>query len=80
MSSNRIVLDSPGELSSCKGVKIVQLNCYLLINKIDEIRQVLMADSIIEVLCITETWFKPHHSSKLFDIHDYQLIRLDRTR
>lgn len=80
MTTQGVVLNSPNELSMCKELKIVQLNCCSLINKIDKFRHVLMSDLTIHVLYITETCFKPHHSSDLFAIKDYRLIRLDRTR
>lgn len=80
MPPEGIILNSPQELSSCKGLKIVQLNCCSIVNKIDVIRHVLMSDLTIHVLCITESWFKPHHSADLFAIDQYHLFRLDRTR
>lgn len=58
----------------------MQLNCCSLISKIDVIRLTLIADAGIHILCITETWFKPYHSSDLFKIPNYTLVRLDRTR
>lgn len=78
--ANRIGLNSPSDLTTCKGLKIVQLNCCSLLKKIDGIRQTLIAQSDIHILCITESWFKPHHCSDLLNIPNYSLIRLDRTR
>lgn len=56
------------------------MNTCSLVNKIDELRLTLLANSDIDVLCITETWLKPHHETALFHIPDYNLFRLDRTR
>lgn len=42
-------------LKGLKGLKIVHLNCCSMINKIDEIRQVLVGESDVDVLCLTET-------------------------
>lgn len=80
LSVNGSILNSPAELSLCKGLKIVQLNCCSIITKIDEIRSTLVADNGIHILCITETWFKPYHSSDSFEIPNYVLVRLDLTR
>lgn len=73
-------LNSFSELDSLKGLKIVHLNTCSLVNKIDEIRQTLIGTSSIDILCITETWLKPYHDTQLFEIDNYVLYRLDRTR
>lgn len=74
------MLNTPDELSTIKGLRIVHLNVCSLISKIDELRHTLIAVSDIDILCITETWLKPHHDSNLFNIPGYVLFRLDRTR
>lgn len=73
-------MDSPSALKPLKGLKIIQLNCCSLISKIDEIRLTLVSCSEFHILCITESWFKPYHSSELFNIPNYVLVRLDCTR
>lgn len=73
-------LPSFSKLTNMKGLKIIHLNCYSIINKIDEIRQVLIMESNVDILCITESWLKPYHDSNLFAIPSYTLYRLDRIR
>lgn len=73
-------LSSFNELCVLKGIKIVNINCCSIVNKIDQIRLFLLKDSLIDVLCVTETWLKPHHESSLFSIDGYCLFRFDRLR
>lgn len=68
------------QLKNLKGLKIIHLNCCSVINKIDEIRQMLVTDSEADIICITKSWLKPYHDSNLFAISNYTLYRLDRTR
>lgn len=73
-------LNSFSKLKDAKGLTIIHLNCCSIINKIDELRQVLIKESNVDILCITESWLKPYHDSDLYSIPDYTLYRLDRTR
>lgn len=56
------------------------MNTCSLVNKLDELKLTLVGPSKIDVLCVTESWLKPYHESKLFTIPGYNLYRLDRTR
>lgn len=67
-------------LKEKKGPKIIHLNCCSIINKIDEIRQVVIRESNVDILCITESWLKPYHDFELFSFPGYTMYRLDRTR
>ena len=40
----------------------------------------LMADSKIDVLTVSETWLKPHLNQGFFTLKDYTSYRLDRSR
>lgn len=73
-------LSSFRALRTLKGLKFVHINCCSIVSKINEIRQILVPESEVDVLCITESWLKPYHDSDLFAIPNYTLYRLDRTR
>ena len=65
------------ELSQAKGLKITHINVRSIIKKIDQIR-LLLADSKIDVLTVSETWLKPHLHSDLISIQGFSELRLDR--
>lgn len=67
-------------MNSLKGIKIVHWNACSLVNKTDEIHQRLLGTLSIDVLCITESWLKPHHDCKLFEIDNYMLYREDHVK
>lgn len=73
------LLKNPKEFDSFKGFKAPQLNCCSIIRKIDEIRYNLVESSFIEVYCFTESWLKPDNDSKLYEIKNYNMLRVDRT-
>jgi exonuclease III len=47
------------------------------VRNIDEMRA-LLQETNIDVLCISESWFKKHHSDKSVSITGYKLMRADR--
>lgn len=71
-------LSSFAQLKGLKGLRIVHLNCCSLVHKIDEVRNILIRESDVDVLCISESWLKPHHNDGMFAIPNYTLYRLDR--
>lgn len=59
------------------GLKICHINAQSLPKKIDEFRY-FFESSNVDVVCVSETWFTPHHSYNLFHVSDYKLFRRDR--
>ena len=59
------------------GLKVCHINAQSLVHKIDELRYIF-EKSGIDVICISETWFRPDMSSNLFKIYGYRLLRADR--
>lgn len=64
-------------MSLIKGLTFVHLNVRSIINKIDLIR-LLLTDSNIDCLCLTETWLKEIISNDLLYIEGYNVFRYDR--
>ena len=65
------------QLNEAKGLKIVHLNVRSLPKKIDQIR-LLMSQSKIDFLTLSETWLKPHLHSDICHLDGYENYRLDR--
>ena len=65
-------------ISRKKGFKVVHLNVRSLPKKIDQLR-IMLHDSNIDVISVSETWLKGALNSALFDIKDYTLYRTDRS-
>ncbi len=57
-------------------ISILQWNACSLCNKFRELKQ-LLATQNYEIICIQETYFKPHQTAK-WEIPGYNLIRHDR--
>ena len=55
----------------------MHLNIRSLPKKIDQFR-VMLHESKINVLAISETWLKKSLNSALYDIQGFNLLRLDR--
>ena len=66
------------EFSHLKGFKIMHLNARSLFSKLDIIKHSFIPYT--NILCFTETWFKPELVSNLTEIKGYQLIRNDRSK
>ena len=64
-------------LNNAKGIKLVHINVRSLPKKIDQLR-VMLHDSTIDVITISETWLKDGLVDKLFDLNGYKLFRYDR--
>ena len=65
------------ELGELKGLKIVHLNVRSLLKKIDQVR-LIIEDSGINILTISETWLQSHLNNSLVAIEGFQSFRLDR--
>ena len=62
-----------------KGLKIASLSVNSLTKHIDEIR-VLLADNLFDILSINESKINWSVSASEVFIHNYTLLRRDRTR
>ena len=65
------------ELGRLKGIKIVHLNIRSIWKKIDQLR-LLLQNSKIDIITISETWLSEKMNSSLLQIEGYQLFRHDR--
>ena len=73
-------MDEPNtfqQLNGEKGLKIAHLNVRSLPKKIDQVR-LLMHQSKIDVLTLSETWLKSHLHQNIFTLENYTTHRLDR--
>ena len=70
-------ISSIADLGKEKGVKILHWNVRSIIRKIDQVRM-LLANSTIDVVMISESWLKPHLHSGLVSIDGFQVFRQDR--
>ena len=68
---------SIADLDKEKGVKVLHWNVRSIVRKIDQIR-ILLANSTIDVVTISESWLKPHLHSNLVAIEGFQVLRQDR--
>ena len=64
-------------IKDIKGLKLVHLNVRSLLKKMDQVR-LLLRDSEVDILSISETWLKTHLHSNLVSIQGYKLYRQDR--
>lgn len=60
-----------------QGLKIAHINAQSLLNKIDEFRFIFIT-SDIDVVCVSETWFKKDMPDELVTLNGYNLYRADR--
>ena len=60
------------------GLKICHLNVQSLVKKIDEFRYIF-EKSEVDVICISETWFRSDMADSLFKVNGYKLLRSDRS-
>lgn len=60
------------------GMNVCHINAQSLYKKIDEFRYIF-ENSDIDVICVSETWFKPDVNDCAFKINGYRLFRSDRT-
>ena len=66
------------EYRTLKGFKIMHLNARSLLPKLDDIVHNFTPHT--NILCFTETWFKPELPMELTQIKGYQLVRNDRRK
>lgn len=65
-------------LSNLKvGLKISHINAQSLYKKIDEFRYIFQ-NSKIDIICVSETWFRPEICDNVYNLQDYKLYRADR--
>ena len=64
-------------LNDLKGIKLLHWNVRSIIRKIDQIK-ILLDDSPIDIITISESWLKPHLHSRLLAIDGFQMYRQDR--
>lgn len=60
------------------GLHICHINAQSLLNKIDEF-QYVFENSSIDIVCVSETWFKPYVQDGLVKLSGYSVCRNDRT-
>lgn len=58
-------------------LNFLSLNARSLLNKLDELR-VIICNIQPDIVCITESWCRPHESDSMYDIQGYNIIRCDR--
>lgn len=59
------------------GLNICHINAQSLKNKMDEFR-FIFENSGIDVICVSETWFRPDINDDVFSVNGYRLFRSDR--
>ena len=61
-----------------KGLKVCHMNAQSLGGaKIDEFRYIF-EESGVDLICISETWFKPGMPDNLYQLKGYTILRVDR--
>lgn len=60
-----------------QGLRVCHLNAQSLFMKIDEFRG-MFVDSNVDVVCVTETWFKTDVADEVYALKGYRLLRGDR--
>lgn len=60
-----------------KGLKICHINAQSLLRKMDEFSSVF-ANSNVDIICISESWFLPSMQDSLVSLPGYKLMRADR--
>ncbi|XP_075150566.1 uncharacterized protein LOC142224667 [Haematobia irritans] len=60
------------------GLTISYINAQRLTNKIDEFRYIF-EQSNVDIICVSETWYKPSTTNNIITMHDYNVIRNDRS-
>ncbi|XP_059217675.1 uncharacterized protein LOC131994805 [Stomoxys calcitrans] len=63
--------------SATSGLKVVHINAQSLNKKIDEFRYIFQ-NSCVDIICVSETWFRNDILSQAFNIPGYRLYRADR--
>lgn len=62
-----------------KGLKVTHINAQSLHCKIDEFRYVF-ENSNIDVICVSETWFRYNTTDNVYELQGYRLFRADRIK
>ena len=64
-------------LINCTGLNICHFNAASIFNKMDEMRNLF--DGVkFDIIAVTESWLKPHHSNKSVALNGYKCFRNDR--
>ena len=71
-------INSLEDLHATKGFKIIHLNVRSLPKNIDQLR-LMLHDSNLDVITLSETWLKTHLSTKIVELIGYKPFRLDRS-
>lgn len=58
-------------------LKVCHINAQSLVRKIDEFR-FIFEDSNVDVICVSETWFRCDMPDDIFKVKGYRLFRADR--
>jgi len=61
------------------GLRICHINAQSLKNKMDELRHIFEG-SLIDVICVSESWLVPNLNNGLFSIRGFKLFRCDRSK
>ena len=77
MARKSIILKNFHSLSEVKGTKLVHINIRSLPKKIDQLR-IMLQNSAMDVLTISETLLKDGLVDKLYDLDGYKMFRYDR--
>jgi Reverse transcriptase (RNA-dependent DNA polymerase) len=66
-------------VGACVGdLRFCHLNPGSVAQNIDEM-QIFFADLSMDIICVSESWLKKHHSYKRFGLNGYKLFRADRS-
>ena len=60
------------------GLRICHINAQSLKNKMDELRHIFEG-SLIDVICVSESWLVPYLNNGLFCMRGFKLFRCDRS-
>lgn len=60
-----------------EGLKICHINAQSLLNKIDEFRYIF-ENSGVDIICVSETWFKSDIADCTISMDGYSVVRVDR--
>lgn len=61
-----------------RGLRVCHINAQSLLPKIDEFVHAF-ENSLVDVICVSETWLKPHVSDNLVAVKGYRCFRNDRS-
>lgn len=78
--STEVMMDMVKILSKQRnGLNVCHINAQSLKNKIDELR-LTFENSLVDVICISESWFDDTIPDSLVSLNGYKLFRADREK